>query len=202
MSFYIKLCAFVCLTFMLAWTCVVVCFCLCVCVCLLHAGPSVQGDNKHISPQSEAKQALPDSHQLADDHRFVLASSRLGEAVVVVPLQDLAVVSMSSESVRPSVGSPEFISPLPTGTTLHFLIFCLLTLRLTHQRRFSASFGSSVLVYLLFSVDLTSFPAAAVVRKQGLVTILLAGGAKSRKFITLKCSAGAKCLFDVQQKPS
>lgn len=83
-SFYIKLCAFVCLTFMLAWTSVVVC----VCVCLLHAGPSVQGDNKHISPQSEAKQALPDSHQLADDHRFVLASSRLGEAVVVVPLQD------------------------------------------------------------------------------------------------------------------
>lgn len=58
------------------------------CVCLLHAGPSVQGDNKHISPQSGAKQALPDSHQLADDQQFVLASRRLGEAVVVVPLQD------------------------------------------------------------------------------------------------------------------
>lgn len=82
--FFIKLCAFV----SHFYVSVDFCGCVCVCVCLLHAGPSVQGDNKHISPQSEAKQALPDSHQLADDHQFVLASSRLGEAVVVVPLQD------------------------------------------------------------------------------------------------------------------
>lgn len=83
----------------------------------------------------------------------VLSSSRC---------RTLTVVSMFWESVRPSVGSPEFISPLPTGR-LHFLIFYLLTLRFMHQRCFSASFSSSVLVYLLFGVDLTSFPAVAVV---------------------------------------
>lgn len=35
-----------------------VCLYLCVSESLLHAGPSAQGDNKHISPQTEAKQPL------------------------------------------------------------------------------------------------------------------------------------------------
>lgn len=31
---------------------------MCVSESVRHAGPSAQGDNKHISPQTEAKQAL------------------------------------------------------------------------------------------------------------------------------------------------
>lgn len=43
-----------------------VCLCFCVSESLLHAGPSAQGDNKHISPQTGAKQPL--SHWLAQDY--------------------------------------------------------------------------------------------------------------------------------------
>ncbi len=45
-----------------------VCLCVCVCGSLLHAGPSALGDNKHISPQTEAKQPLSDSLRLAEDY--------------------------------------------------------------------------------------------------------------------------------------
>lgn len=56
-----------------------------VCVCvrgsLLHAGPSARGDNKHISPQTEAQQPGSSSPRPAEDYQFILPLSLLQEPV-------------------------------------------------------------------------------------------------------------------------